>query len=40
MVVCTAVADSTDLIGLHVIFPSTEVGTKMDWYFPAHKSFS
>lgn len=32
--------ESTELIGLHVIFPSTKVGKKMDWYFPTHKSFS
>jgi len=28
MVVCTAAADSTELIGLHVIFPSTKMGGK------------
>lgn len=36
-IVCTAVADSTELIGLHVVFPSTK---KVDCYFPAHKSYS
>lgn len=40
MLVRTAVADSTELMGLHVIFPLTKVGKKMDWYFSAHKSFS
>lgn len=40
MFVCTAVVDSTELIGLHVIFPSTEVKKKKDWYFPTHESFS